>query len=473
MRCLALGQVLRDAGADVSFVSRELPGHLCEFTDSLGFRVIRLPARGFARSSGEPDFSEIRGPATGAQIDWLVIDHYGIDAAWERRASAHCRHILVIDDLADRPHECDVLLDQNFSLHPRARYDGLLNPSCELLLGPRYALLRPEFAATRAAAQQRDGTVRRIFVFFGGSDAGGETLKVIDALAALPRQGLLVNVVIGRSNPHAAEILDACARLAGAVCQVGSNSMAAMMSDADLAIGAGGSTTWERCCVGLPSIIIAIADNQIPGSRDLHEAGCVLLLGKSAEVSVRAITETVLELLANPARMRALSFASAALVDGHGAQRVTNSMLAADMTLRRARHEDCIDILNWRNHPEIRRFSSDTGEIAPEAHLMWFARKLADPSCEFLIGELNGNPVGVIRYDVRGHEAVVSIYLVPGRQGRGLGKALLRKGRAWLSGARPEIRRVSAEILKENLRSALAFEASGFRSDGGRYYQSL
>ncbi len=460
-------------GAEVSFLSRELPGHLCDFADSLGFRVIRLQARNSDGVPGEAEFDEMPGSVGGAQVDWLVIDHYGIDAAWEHRARAYCKHILVIDDLADRRHECDVLLDQNFSLDPAARYKGLLDPSCEVLLGPRYALLRPEFAAAHAAARQRDGKVRRIFVFFGGSDCGGETLKAIEALAALDDDNLSINIVIGRANPHAAAIRRASARLAGATCQVGSNDMAALMAHADLAIGAGGSTTWERCCVGLPSVMVAIADNQIPGSRDLHQAGYALFLGESAEVSASSLTEAIRGLLTDPARVCALSQASSMLVDGYGAKRVANTLWAADIALRRARDEDCIDVFSWRDHPETRRYSNDANEISLEGHRLWYARKLSDPSCEFLIGELAGAPIGVLRYDVQGREAMVSIYLVPGQQGRGFGRALLRKGVQWLSTVRPEIRRLSARVLKGNQRSARAFEAAGFRFDGERYYRAI
>lgn len=473
MRCIALAEALRKEGAEVSFASRELPGHLCDFTESLGYRVIRLHSAESGATCETVQFNEILRSGGIKAVDWLVIDHYGINADWERRARAYCRHILVIDDLANRPHACDLLLDPNFSPDPGARYANLVDASCETLLGPHYALLRPEFAAARAAAPIRDGSVRRIFVFFGAGDPGGETLNVVTALAALRDDRLALRVVIGRANPRAAEIASACASLPGASCQVGSDDMAALMLQADLAIGAGGGTTWERCCVGLPSVIVAIADNQLPGSRALHQAGYALFLGRSAEVSGASIRDAVRGFQADPAGVRRMSLHCSSLVDGRGAARVTNAMMAADIALRRARDEDCIQVLDWRNHPQTRRYANDTGEISLHAHRLWYARKLVDPTCEFLIGELAGAPKGVLRYDVRGDQAMVSIYLAPGQQGRGFGRTLLRKGATWLSAKRPEIRRVCAEVLSENLRSAKAFEAAGFRFDGKRYYRNL
>jgi UDP-2,4-diacetamido-2,4,6-trideoxy-beta-L-altropyranose hydrolase len=473
MRCIALADALRAEGAKVSFASRELPGHLCDLVSELGFKVTRLRGPDAGNPTLEAELNELCDAIGDTPFDWLVVDHYSIDAEWERRARACCKHILAIDDLADRHHDCDILLDQNFSLAPVVRYEGLLPLACEKLLGPRYALLRPEFAAARAQARERDGSVRRIFVFFGGSDSRGETLKVLDAVARLADSRLAFTVVIGRSNPHVGAIQEACAALTDTMCVVGSNDMATLMAESDLAIGAGGSTTWERCCVALPSIIVAIADNQVPGSRDLHHAGYAQFLGTSQEVTSRSISEAVQELMADPLRVRALSLTSGSLVDGRGAERVANSMLATDITLRQARDEDCDQVYSWRNHAETRRFSNDPNEISVEAHRLWYHRKLGDPSCELIIGELGGSPIGVLRYDLQEDQAVVSIYLVPGRQGRGLGRALLHKGSQWLSAVRPGIKRVSADVLQENRRSASAFEASGFRFDGERYHRTL
>jgi len=470
MRCLALADTLRARGVATQFISREQPGHLCELIETRGHALSRLPAPpADSRADAE------QSAAAFSAADWLVVDHYGLDATWETALRGQTRRILVIDDLADRPHDCDLLLDQNLQPAVHARYAGLLPAGCATLFGPRHALLRPQFAARRATQRDRRA-VRRILVFFGGADAGGETLKALAAIGRLEGTPPAVDVVIGQANPRRAEIERACQALPTARlhCQV--EDMAALMTAADLAIGAGGSAAWERCCLGLPCLTIAIADNQLTPAATLAEVGGQLYLGASQQVSVEALAQALGFSLALPELRAHLSRSGMELVDGRGVERVANRLLVDRIRLHAARPEDSEAIHDWRNHPDTRASSFDAEIIPREAHARWYADVLADPARHLLIGEEDGQPLGVLRYDLDARAAdlaVVSLYLVPGLCGQGYGTLLLLAGNRWLAERHPEITRLEASIRAGNTASRGAFQTAGFTLDHAIYRKEL
>jgi UDP-2,4-diacetamido-2,4,6-trideoxy-beta-L-altropyranose hydrolase len=258
--------------------------------------------------------------------DWIVVDHYGLDARWEGQLRAHAR-VMAIDDLANRPHACDLLLDQNLYDDQATRYDGLVQPGCERLLGPAYALLRPQFAAARAQRRAHAGQVQRVLVCFGGSDPGNETAKALDALAMLD-SGMAADVVVGAGNPHWRSIEQRCSQLPWATFHMQVEDMAALMLEADLCVGAGGSMSWERCCVGLPGILLAVADNQVQAMRTLARHGCVRFLGMAEQVSAGQLAQAVSELMRNPGQLVALAERGLQLVDGEGTARVAARLAA-------------------------------------------------------------------------------------------------------------------------------------------------
>jgi UDP-2,4-diacetamido-2,4,6-trideoxy-beta-L-altropyranose hydrolase len=288
MRCLTLARALRERGAICQFVCRDLPGNLIDFVESQGFRVCTLPfSVKFATETGAGDethpvphaawlgvnwYEDARETLGALSIlvspevaDWLVIDHYAIDVRWEVATSSACRRLLVIDDLADRAHQCDRLLDQNIGRHD-GHYKALVNRECKLMAGTNYALLRPEFAQLREFSQLRraGSPVRSLLVSLGGIDGNNATGIILDGLAHcdLPPD-LEISVVMGAQAPWLDAVLDQAARLRWQTT-VATNvaEMALLMADADIAIGAAGTTTWERCCVGLPSLVVGTAANQ-------------------------------------------------------------------------------------------------------------------------------------------------------------------------------------------------------------------
>jgi UDP-2,4-diacetamido-2,4,6-trideoxy-beta-L-altropyranose hydrolase len=290
MRCLTLADALRNGGAEVCFIGRELHGNMFSVIEDLGFSVMRLTGKDVhGPDDGSPwteDDKRKDAVSTGnilrkhgTVFDGLVVDHYGTDEGWEKIVRDCTGKIMVIDDLANRPHDCDLLLDQNYYHSSGQRYHGLVPPCCTLLAGPQYALLRREFSEIRTRPV-KNGVVKRILIFFGGVDLTNETMKAMDAVNRLNIEGLRVDVVVGQSNPHRATIENLCQSWAGFhyYCQI--NFMSELMRNADLSIGAGGSTTLERICLGLPSLVISVAENQEVSMKDLSDDRYILYAGK-------------------------------------------------------------------------------------------------------------------------------------------------------------------------------------------------
>jgi UDP-2,4-diacetamido-2,4,6-trideoxy-beta-L-altropyranose hydrolase len=341
MRCLTLANALRAQSVTSTFVCREQPGNLCDFIESNRFAVCRLPlGKTPAASESTLQHDDWLGATwsedamqTSAAIatqgmlpTWLIVDHYALDARWENALRPAALHIMAIDDIADRPHTADLLLDQNFYPDMSQRYAELLNVSCIQLLGPKFSLLREEFIAVRQHLRSRDGSVRRGMVFFGGSDTTNETGKALHAIALLNRSDIEFDVVIGASNPHITTLTDQCTRLGNVNlhCQV--SDMAQLMQRADLALGAGGTTTWERCALGLPALVLSVADNQIAIAEGVDQLKAQRYLGAASAVSARVLADAMSQVIEDPRMLEDMSNNALALVDTHGAQRVVAAL---------------------------------------------------------------------------------------------------------------------------------------------------
>ncbi|MEA2108278.1 MAG: UDP-2,4-diacetamido-2,4,6-trideoxy-beta-L-altropyranose hydrolase [Pseudomonadota bacterium] len=468
-RCLSLATELNKRGAEVFFICRQLSGNLCDLLSDRNFRVFRLPApeEGAVECLPVEDARETMDvlASLAGVIDWLVVDHYNLGRAWESEFRGRVENILVLDDLADREHDCDVLLDQGFYPGMKHRYHGLVPADCRLLLGPHYALL--DFSFARQSGEKKEKLGKRLFVFFGGSDATNETGKTLAALPLLANRQLQLDVVVGGGNPYREKIEKQAASCKQVKFHYQVDTMASLMAKADIALGAGGTTTWERCCLGLPSIVISVADNQTALSATLGLDGRILYLGESSQVGVETIAQAIQTLLDFPWWRRSLSRRSRELVDGYGCRRLSRILLPEKIDLRRAEESDCEKIHAWRNAEITRLFSFSGAEISLDAHQQWFHKSLADERRVLLIGEQNDQPVGVLRYDfISELKALVSVYLVPGYHGHGLGSSLIREGSSWIQSHYPACQTIQAEVLKENVAGRKVFLAAGF----GEYY---
>ncbi|NWO04293.1 MAG: UDP-2,4-diacetamido-2,4,6-trideoxy-beta-L-altropyranose hydrolase [Alteromonadaceae bacterium] len=346
MRCLTLADELTRQGHECQFVCREHEGHLGDLIASKGYELTLLPAPSgnelAPRDSNSDNYAlwlDVAWQEDARQTfdalapwkpDWLVVDHYALDADWERGLANAVGNIMVIDDLANRPHECAMLLDQNLD-REASDYDGLLPASCQRLIGPRYALLRPEFSELRERSLQRrqQPQLKRILISLGGVDRNNVTGQVLEALAdsALP-SNIDLDIIMGAAAPYLDEVRQQAARLPHkATVSVNVKDMAERMCLADLSIGAAGSTSWERCCVGLPAITVVLAENQQSIGEALANSGAGLL------VDITRISEDlprIMEVLqVSVEERKLLTQRSSTVCDGNGVARVISVLKGA------------------------------------------------------------------------------------------------------------------------------------------------
>jgi UDP-2,4-diacetamido-2,4,6-trideoxy-beta-L-altropyranose hydrolase len=475
MRCAALGSALRERGADVGFLCRQLPAGYAERLTGAGFSVARVEGDG--RLDFEIDARQsIVALRTFGRPDWLIVDHYDLDATWETALRPYVGRIMAVDDLANRPHDCDLLLDQNHYADAETRYRERVPPGCRQLLGPRFALLRPQFAVARRHGRRREA-MRRLLICLGGADADNLTARAVDAFLAAGLADWSADVVVGAANPHWPDLEGRYGQIPSLKLHRDVADMAALMAEADMFLGAGGSMTWERAAVGLPGLTVAVAPNQVGLCEDLERVAAGIHLGGPGTES--EVIADVLQVIArHPKLLSAMGERLAAFADGRGTARVVRILMPEVINLRPARDEDCDQLHAWRNAPGTRRFSGGGAEITLEAHRAWFAATLADPAHVLLVGESIGvdgesTPVGVLRYDLDDEQATISVYLVPGREGAGLGAAMIEAGDRWLGRNHPEMITVRARISPENRASLGAFRAAGYAAEASLFMKRL
>jgi UDP-2,4-diacetamido-2,4,6-trideoxy-beta-L-altropyranose hydrolase len=346
MRCLTLADALRERGARCSFVCRPHQGHLLAMIAQRGHHALALPElheraepnrNGTTHSqwlgtdwyTDAQDTQHVLSARAGCEsVEWLVVDHYALDVRWEETMRTQAKRIMVIDDLADRPHACNLLLDQTFGRRA-ADYLSLVPEWCNLLCGSQYALLRPEFAALREYSLKRRAqpVLKELLVTMGGVDKDNVTGDVLRALQrySLP-EDCRVTVVMGQTAPWLKDVQDSASLIPRRTrVLVGVGNMAQLMADSDLAIGAAGATSWERCCLGLPSIMLVVADNQLEVAKGLEEAGAALLcmsdqgLSKQLAVFLKTLYDDTEQIVL-------LSEAATKVTDGAGAYAVLARM---------------------------------------------------------------------------------------------------------------------------------------------------
>jgi len=305
MRCLTLAQALSEQGVNCRFVCREHAGNLLDLIRQRGFDVQVLPMQNLSQQvpvdeaplahagwlgvDWQTDAEQTKMALADDVFDWMVVDHYALDARWENQLKSSYRKLMVIDDIADRPHECDLLLDQNLGRTAKD-YAGLVTKDCQVLVGPQYALLRPEFSKLRqySLARRANPTFKHLLISMGGVDKDNATGKVLAGLknCELPVD-LHVTVVMGLHAPWLEQVRVQAKELSiPTEVLVGVENMAKLMADSDLAIGAAGSTSWERCCLGLPTLLVVLSNNQLEGAKALAKTCSALLIGKVEDIAI-------------------------------------------------------------------------------------------------------------------------------------------------------------------------------------------
>jgi UDP-2,4-diacetamido-2,4,6-trideoxy-beta-L-altropyranose hydrolase len=509
MRCLSLAAALSQRGARCHFVGRSWGG-LAGLVQAQGHPVLTLPpsvpqrARESARSPQADDpphahWLDGDWQADAAQTlhllgeldaDWLVVDHYALAAPWERAVRTATRQLMVIDDLADRGHACDLLLDFNAYADAQQRYRPHVGNNTRCLLGPGYALLRAEFALARSA-QPRFPHRDALFVGFGGADADNLSLRSLYAARALCRAGVPCDVVVGATYPFLEQLrreLEApdfrTVRL-----HVASNQVAQLMARARLAVCGGGVSTWERLCLGLPALVVATADNQVPALSHLHAQGLIHLLGRAEDVGPERLEQELHRIWGQPDALAAMGQRAAGLVDGAGADRVVDEMLlrtvpapvgaptvppeaAAPVFLAPLGSGHVPRLTAWKNDPAIaHQIAAHPARFSEADVLAWLERNAADPNQVFLgIFERHGGTVvGVARLmfiDWVSGVAELGIFIGDAdARGRGQGRAavaqLLQRAFDQLG-----LQRVFLKVMADNTAALRCYQACRFTHEG-------
>ena len=472
VRCSALADALRERSWTCRFVA--LPGTRAIF-EMFGCD------HDMSETPAADDPAAVRALAPDG-CDLLVVDSYRLDGRFGNALRGWAGRRLDIEDIPSRiDHDADLLLDQTLGRRP-ADYGGRVAPSTRLLLGPDYALLRPAFATARPAAlaRRRSQTgIRRILVSLGGA-APAAVLEL--ALAAIARAdiGAAVDLVAGSTAYSASATPSPVAIHRNVV------TMAALMSECDLAIGAGGTSAMERCCLGLPTLLLRLADNQNDNARALAAAGVAIDLGSARALDEATLAAQLTGLAQDPAACAKLSQNGALVCDGLGARRIASVIdprLAGDgrtVQLRKTTPADAELVFSWQRLPEVRRHAKTPRVPTWDEHSAWFARRSTDiANGPFSLIEHDDKPVGVLRFDAidrvpgtdggaAGPQAyLVSILVDPAEQGKGIARAALACGRDLLPDGR-----FYAEILSANLPSQRLFAAAGYKPTGRELYLS-
>ena len=323
MRCLTLAQVLNENGADVEFICRKHEGSLIDKIRSSGFVVHELEVfeetkvdnklahSHWLGATQQQDADDCINILKAEKLDWLIVDHYALDEQWQKRLKPCYEKLMVIDDLADKIFDCDVLLNQNLGTQIED-YKNKIPDNCELLLGCNYALLRSEFSDLRERALvRRKNTIEinNILISMGGSDNENITYDILQQLD----DRFNIVVVLGSSSMHS-DMIAGYAEGKKIKVIIDADNMAELMLEADLAIGAGGSTSWERCCLGLPTLLFVTAENQRVVAENLEHSGAVII--------VENLKDDLQMMASNFDLWRAISEKSQAICDGFGVKRI-------------------------------------------------------------------------------------------------------------------------------------------------------
>lgn len=460
MRCLALGQAWQELGGSVTFASAFIPAALQRRLQVDGMQTIRINIK----PGSWEDVATTSRLASEVGATWIVADGYLFDGAYQQGVREGGRPLLLWDDYGHAEHYfADVVLNQNVSADPTmyARREN----GTRLLLGTRFAVLRREF---RVLGECRIGkqpdVARRVLVTLGGSDPDNVTLRIAEALASADAPVLDVVVVGGVLNDHISSIREAAAQSVHSVrVELDVARMAELMAWADVAVSAGGSTCLELAYMGVPNLVVVVAENQRRSVEELEDAGASINLGWHSDVSRDNILAGFDKLLHHRALREQMACRGRELVDGRGAERVCGVIKSCRLMLRPVSDEDCELLWKWANEPSVRAASFSSEPISLDTHRRWFREKvMSDQTYIYIAQDSFGNAAGQIRFDLDGPRATVDASLDRSMRGRGLGQELIWQGTRTLLEA-TEVQAIDAYVKVENEPSIRAFDRAGYR----------
>lgn len=463
MRCLALAQAWQDAGGRATFATAEMTTTMRQRLLTEGCPIIDLSC-----TAGTPDDAKQTSALAQRQdAAWIVVDGYQFNSDYQRAIKDNGCKLLFCDDYGhcDR-YSADLVLNQN--LGASENLYASRESYTRLLLGTKYCLLRREFAAWREWKREIAPVARRVLVTMGGSDPQNVTARAIEALQIANIKGIEASVLVGGSNPHYPELQMSASHSQFPLRLLrDASNIAELICWADLAVSGAGSTCWELAFLGLPALLLDLAENQTEVAQQLHKRNCALHVGNS-HVLPEELAQALRSVVGSQECRERLSVKSRCLVDGEGAARVASVLLGkTHLNLRVATAEDRKLLWMWANDPQVRMASFSQEPISWETHVAWFEKKNADPDTEMFIAEdENGNPVGQIRFDRRSDgDWEVGISIAQPMRGRGFGSELVRSGVKALR-LKNGPARIHAFVKRSNLASLKVFERSGFKQNG-------
>ncbi|NKB49971.1 MAG: UDP-2,4-diacetamido-2,4,6-trideoxy-beta-L-altropyranose hydrolase [Alphaproteobacteria bacterium] len=466
-RCLALADMLSAQGWQCTFASGEKTLPTMPALADSAHKISRVLDETAAPSKRD-------GAWSPEECDLLVFDHYALDAAYESACRPWAKRIVVLDDLANRPHDCDVLLDQTLGRRPED-YESLVPSQCNLLLGTKFTLLRSAFAGARKrAATERDGQLRNVLIAPGQTDQAGLTTLAVTAIQqALPDAE--INIVVGVRNPQFATFDQPGADNVHVHVGASAEAVAELITNADIAIGAAGSSAWERCALGLPAALVIIADNQSEVAATLEEAGAAKVVGRVENLDVDTLATAIENLAANPDLLVHMSQKASEICDGRGTFRtmvaLTPDLPAVDGSTIRLRAAELVDaalMYDWQIHRDTRKYARCESMPPFREHMSWLRQRLTNAGCLFTIIERDGAPAGILRLDACSDGYEISIVVAPNRRNQSIGAAALQLGRALVPG-----KKLSAYVKRENTASVRLFESAGYRLGSDGMYSHL
>ena len=481
VRCLTLAQILKENGANVEFICRKHEGSLIGKIRSSEFIVheleafeetevdTRLAHSHWLGATQQQDTDDCIDILKAEKLDWLIVDHYALDEQWQKRLKPYYEKLMVIDDLADRKHQCDILLDQTFG-RQQEDYSELTPKDCQLLLSSKYALLRPEFSKWRSYSLERRSKpeFKQLLLNMGGVDVDNVTEKVLDELKISNLSNeLKITIVMGGSAPHLESVkLKASTLSCKTEVKVDVGNMAEIMANADIAIGAAGSTTWERCCLGLPTIQFVIAKNQLFSAETLAHHNIVKL--------AKEIKETIYLLESSFEWMKSVGSAALEICDGMGSYKVFNKMTDYRIILEEfgevnlcnyinLNENDKILALSMRNHPEIKKWMHNQDSIPNVTHCE-FVKSLENKiDRRYYLVKQNSIIIGSINFsEINLYNSVeFGIYTNPFLQLKGAGR-LLESAASQYAFIELNVKIIKLEVFSDNERAIHFYNKCGF-----------
>lgn len=431
IRCLTLARVLKSRGEDAVFLCRHLEGNVTNQLESAGFEVLYLEIDQVGKDTLQnQDAMESLQLIRDRSANRVILDHYDLSLDWEELIGRQVDDLTVIDDFTHRQHHCDLLLNQNLVPPNDKSYSISPHGAALALIGPKYALLQHEYAQLRSVRSVESSEIERISVFMGGSDPDNVTELTLRSLINMDIKDIAIDVVIGSANPHRTQLLSRFGDNQSITFHSDLSSLASLFSKCDLAIGAGGTTNWERMCLGVPSIVLDIAENQSEICTELARAGLIEHLGSSHTISPINIQDAVEKLHSNVLLRNQYSRKGQVTVDGLGANRVAEVLIPSDqesLLLRKSRLGDISLYFNWVNEYKVRQSSLNSEPISWPEHEAWFLSRINSPSCRMYVICANNIPIGQVRFEKSGETWTIDYSLDEFVRGRGWGKILVKQ----------------------------------------------